>query len=148
MIAWGAPVGWVIHPSYGRFKGWVNHPSYGPLSRGAVLKNLALAETFFRSTEKTFGAAALPVLVLRHSDASGDPAARKVLWPAIGWPGAVLVDGEIAAAWRTRAKGKHLTLEVEPFTTLTAKTRKAIADESTIVAASRGAADLAIAYLR
>lgn len=77
-----------------------------------------------------------------------DPAARKVLWPAIGWPGAVLVDGEIAAAWRTRAKGKHLTLEVEPFTTLTAKTRKAIADESTIVAASRGAADLAIAYLR
>ncbi len=76
-----------------------------------------------------------------------DPAVRKVLWPAIGWPGGVLVDGEIAAAWRTRAKGKRISLEIEPFTPLSAKTKKAIEAESAIVAASRGTEDLAITYL-
>ena len=35
-----------------------------------------------------------------------DPAARKVLWPAVGWPGAVFVDGEVVGAWRTRAAKK------------------------------------------
>ena len=76
-----------------------------------------------------------------------DPAARKVLWPAIGWPGGVLVDGEIAAAWRTRAKGKRIGLEIEPFTPLSAKTKRAIEAESAIIATSRGTNDLAITYL-
>ena len=29
-----------------------------------------------------------------------DPALRPLLWPARVWPGAVLIDGEVAGTWR------------------------------------------------
>lgn len=41
-----------------------------------------------------------------------DPAHAKALWPVLGRPGAVLVDGEIAGMWRPRKSGKRLRLEV------------------------------------
>ena len=41
-----------------------------------------------------------------------DPAHAKALWPVIGRPGAVLVDGEIAGSWRPRQSGRKLRLEV------------------------------------
>lgn len=40
---------------------------------------------------------------------------RRVLWPALGHPGAVLADGEVVGVWRPRAVGKKLTLEVTAF---------------------------------
>ena len=74
-----------------------------------------------------------------------DPAARKVLWPALGWPGAVFLDGEVVGAWRTRAATKGtLTVAVEPFTELTTAVRKAIAAEAVDVATSRGAGDVIV----
>lgn len=91
-----------------------------------------------------------PWLLARDRQATvPDAARRKVLWPAIGWPGAVLVDGEVVAAWRTKAtkatKGS-LKLVVEPFTKLSTKVRRAIVDESAHIARSRDAADVAVSF--
>jgi hypothetical protein len=43
----------------------------------------------------------------------GDAARAKDLWRALGRPGGVLVDGEIAGTWRPRKAGKRLAVAVE-----------------------------------
>ena len=48
-----------------------------------------------------------------------DPRPVKTLWPTLGRPGAVLVDGEIAGTWRPRKSGRTLTVRVEPWTRIT-----------------------------
>lgn len=77
-----------------------------------------------------------------------DPAHRKVLWPTLGWPGAVVVDGEVAAAWRTRSlrSGRAVEVRVEPFAPLAAKIRKTIATEAAAVAAQREVDDLQVSF--
>ena len=62
---------------------------------------------------------------------------QKVLWPAIGWPGGVLVGTEVAASWRTKASGKKLTMTVQPFTKLSAKAKRSIEEEATAIAQQR-----------
>lgn len=44
-----------------------------------------------------------------------DAARRPGLWPALGRPGAVVVDGEPVGTWRPRASGPSLRLEVDPW---------------------------------
>jgi hypothetical protein len=44
-----------------------------------------------------------------------DKSVYKTLWPVLGRPGALLVEGEIAGTWRTKASGAKLTITVEPF---------------------------------
>ena len=88
-----------------------------------------------------------PWLLARDRKATvPDAARRKVLWPAIGWPGAVLVDGEVAGAWRTKATKSSLNLVVEPFTKLSTKVRRAVEAESAHIARSRDAADVAVSF--
>ena len=41
-----------------------------------------------------------------------DPARAKTLWPVLGRPGAILVDGEIAGTWRPRKSGNSLRISV------------------------------------
>jgi hypothetical protein len=41
-----------------------------------------------------------------------DPAHAKALWPVLGRPGAVLVDGEVAGTWRPRQSGGKLRVQV------------------------------------
>ncbi|QXC59594.1 winged helix DNA-binding domain-containing protein [Aquihabitans sp. G128] len=75
-----------------------------------------------------------------------DKAAAKVLWPAIGWPSAVLAGTEVVAAWRTKATAKQLTLTVQPFTTLTKAVKDQIAAESIHVAQAKGFPEATITY--
>ena len=68
----------------------------------------------------------------------GDKARAKTLWPVLGRPGAVLVDGEIAGTWRPRQSGKKLTVPVELWAPAPAKIRKAITEQAERLAAYRG----------
>jgi hypothetical protein len=73
-----------------------------------------------------------------------DKALYKVLWPVLGRPGVLLVDGEVAGTWRPKSSGKKLTLKVEPFAPLPPSTWTQIEAEAERVAAVRGAADVAV----
>ncbi|MGY1624461.1 winged helix DNA-binding domain-containing protein [Geodermatophilus sp. SYSU D00965] len=67
-----------------------------------------------------------------------DPARAKALWPVLGRPGAVLVDGEVAGTWRPRKSGSSLTVAVEPWRSPTAALREAVTAEAERLAAFRG----------
>jgi Winged helix DNA-binding domain len=73
-----------------------------------------------------------------------DKALYKLLWPVLGRPGALFVDGEVAGTWRPRVAGKTLTLTIEAFAPLPPSTWTAIEAEAERVAAVRGAADVAV----
>lgn len=72
------------------------------------------------------------------------PDHRKALWPILGRPGALLVDGEVAGTWRARKQGRRLAVTVETFTPLTASQRSELDDEAALAAASRGVAEGAV----
>ena len=57
-----------------------------------------------------------PFLQLRDRHLLVDDAAkRKALWPTIGRPGAVVVDGEVLGLWRPKTSGERLTINVQPW---------------------------------
>lgn len=67
-----------------------------------------------------------------------DRARAKELWPVLGRPGAVLVDGDLVGTWRPRKAGKALTVTVQPWQKLPGATREAVTDEAERLAAYRG----------
>jgi Winged helix DNA-binding domain len=67
-----------------------------------------------------------------------DPAHAKALWPVIGRPGAVLVDGDVAGTWRPRASGARLSVSVRPWVRLSARARRAVTEQAERLAAYRG----------
>lgn len=67
-----------------------------------------------------------------------DEARRKALWPVLGRPGGVLVDGEVVGTWRPRAKGGRLALELDEWLPWDAPVRAAVAEEHGRLAAFRG----------
>jgi Winged helix DNA-binding domain len=67
-----------------------------------------------------------------------DPERAKALWPALGRPGAVLVDGEVAGTWRPRAAGSRLRVQVEPWGAVTARLRRDIEEQAARLADHRG----------
>lgn len=73
-----------------------------------------------------------------------DKALYKVLWPVLGRPGALFVDGEVAGTWRPRAAGKKLTLNVEAFAPLPPAVWTAVEAEAERVAAVRGVPAVAV----
>jgi hypothetical protein len=50
-----------------------------------------------------------------------DTSRHKSLWPVLGRPGAVLVDGEVAGTWRPRKSGSKLRVAVESWQALPVK---------------------------
>lgn len=66
-----------------------------------------------------------------------DTAHAKELWPVLGRPGAVLVDGELVGTWRPRKSGKTMKVTVQPWRTLSATTRNDIAEQAERLAAYR-----------
>ncbi|MGY1841195.1 MULTISPECIES: winged helix DNA-binding domain-containing protein [unclassified Modestobacter] len=73
-----------------------------------------------------------------------DPARAKELWPVLGRPGAVLVDGEVAGVWRPRSTGRRLTVQVQPWQPLPPAARHTLTEEAERLAACRGLALAAI----
>jgi hypothetical protein len=66
-----------------------------------------------------------------------DPARAKALWPVLGRPGAVLLDGEIAGLWRPRKSGKNLRVHIELWARTSASVRKAVTEQAERLAAYR-----------
>lgn len=73
-----------------------------------------------------------------------DKAVQKMLWPVLGRPGALLVDGEVAGTWRTKASGRKLTLTVEALGPLPSPVWKQIDLEAERVAQVRGVTDVRV----
>lgn len=63
---------------------------------------------------------------------------RKV-WAPVGAPGTVLVDGHIAGVWRPKKSGKSLTLNVSPFSSLSASALDILEQEAVRLGPFRGA---------
>lgn len=66
-----------------------------------------------------------------------DPARAKAMWPILGRPGAVLLDGQIAGMWRPRKSGKHFRVHLELWEPVSASTRRAISEQAERLAAYR-----------
>lgn len=66
---------------------------------------------------------------------------RKVLWPVIGWPGAVLAGTEVVGAWRARStkSGAGVAIAVECFEPLPPPIREAVEAEASDIARQRDA---------
>jgi len=73
-----------------------------------------------------------------------DKAVQKALWPVLGRPGALFVDGEIAGAWRTKASGRALTITVEAFGPLPPSAWAQVETEAQRVAEVRGSSDVRV----
>jgi hypothetical protein len=82
-------------------------------------------------------------LLLQAKDRSllvGDPARTKELWPALGRPGALLVDGAIVGTWRPRKSGATFRIQARPWLDLSRKSRAALAEQAERLAAYRAVA--------
>ncbi len=67
-----------------------------------------------------------------------DPSKRKVVWPSLGAPGTLVVDGEIVATWRSQRKGTVLRVQISYFDRPIAKAATLIEQEAQLLAELRG----------
>jgi hypothetical protein len=67
-----------------------------------------------------------------------DPSTRKVVWPPLGAPGTLVVDGEIVATWRSQKKGTVLRVQISYFDRPIAKAAALIEQEAQLLAELRG----------
>jgi hypothetical protein len=68
-----------------------------------------------------------------------DGSVHKALWPVLGRPGVLFVDGEVLGTWRTRSSGRKLTVAVAAFAPLPPAVWRQVEAEAQRVAAVRGA---------
>ncbi|HEU5023317.1 MAG TPA: winged helix DNA-binding domain-containing protein [Spirillospora sp.] len=80
-----------------------------------------------------------PYTQLRDRETTVDKQFHRDVWRAVGDPGTVLVDGEIAGVWRPRKSGRKLTIRVTSFGSLPARNKKPLQAEAEQVATLRGA---------
>lgn len=73
-----------------------------------------------------------------------DKAVHKTLWPVLGRPGVLFVDGEVAGVWRPKSSGRTLTLTVEAFGHLPPHAWDEVEAEAQRVAVVRGAPSVAV----
>lgn len=73
-----------------------------------------------------------------------DKAVHKTLWPVLGRPGALFVDGEVAGTWRPKTSGATLTLQVEPFGALPPPVWEQVEAEAARVAAVRSSGKVVV----
>jgi hypothetical protein len=76
-----------------------------------------------------------------------DKAHHRTMWPVIGQPGAVLVDGDVAGIWRTKASGrKKLEIKVTEFLPIAPDARAALVDEAERIGTLRGIAETRLVF--
>ncbi|MDR7276191.1 DNA glycosylase AlkZ-like family protein [Catenuloplanes atrovinosus] len=68
----------------------------------------------------------------------GDPARAKAVWPVLGRPGVVLLDGDPLGTWRPRKQGKRFRLEVDLWAPVSPAARAAVEEQAERLAAYRG----------
>ena len=66
-----------------------------------------------------------------------EPARRKVVWPPLGVPGTVVVDGEVVAIWRAQRKSSTLQVQVTFFDRPIAEAANLIEEEAHLLAVLR-----------
>lgn len=66
-----------------------------------------------------------------------DPDQRAALWPTLGRPGAVVVDGEPVGLWRPRAQGGRLRVLVEPWRDWDSAVAAGVAEQTRALATHR-----------
>lgn len=67
-----------------------------------------------------------------------DASNRKVVWPSLGAPGTLLVDGEIVGIWRSQKKGALLSVQISYFDRPIARAAALIEQEALLLAEMRG----------
>lgn len=67
-----------------------------------------------------------------------EPARAKELWPVIGRPGAVLIDGQIVGSWRPRTAARKLTVQAQLWSGASGTVRRAVTEQAERLAAFRG----------
>ncbi|MDG6102804.1 AlkZ family DNA glycosylase [Dactylosporangium aurantiacum] len=67
-----------------------------------------------------------------------DKAREREVWRALGNPGVLLLDGDLAGTWRAKVAGKRLAVTVAPWVPLRAPVRAAVEAEAQWLAAARG----------
>ncbi len=73
-----------------------------------------------------------------------DKGVHKLLWPVLGRPGVLFVDGEVVGTWRTKASGAKLTVTVVAFAPLPPKVWTQVESEAERVGEARGAGDVTV----
>jgi hypothetical protein len=73
-----------------------------------------------------------------------DPAKRKMVWPSLGAPGTLVVDGEIVATWRSQKKGTVLRVQIGYFDRPIANATALIELEAQLLAELRGCRNLEV----
>jgi hypothetical protein len=74
-----------------------------------------------------------------------DKAMHKALWPVLGRPGVLLVDGEVVGVWRSKATKTRLTLTVEAFVPVSKAAWAQVEAEAARVGEARGIDEVAVA---
>ncbi len=87
-----------------------------------------------------------PYTQLRDRSTILDERHHRSVWRAVGEPGAVLADGRLVATWRSRTRGRAMTLAVTPFGTLPVRVEERLRVEATQVAALRGASSVEVTF--
>jgi hypothetical protein len=73
-----------------------------------------------------------------------DKSVHKLLWPVLGRPGVLFVDGEVVGTWRTKTSGRKITITVDAFAPLPPRTWKQVEAEAERAGEARGASEVAV----
>ena len=87
-----------------------------------------------------------PYIRTRDRDTIVDEPRQRDVWKAVGAPGTILADGEIAGIWRSRKKGRTLTVTVSAFGSLSDSHRIQLRGEADQIGALRGASTVEIEF--